>query len=651
MGPADPTHQDGAECRPRGRLPRVPGADVVAAFCIAAVVVPSYALRGGAYDIVVRQEFGVVVWWVLVVGLLTGALPRSTPSRLCAVPLAGLAALVGVTALGLTYTESAERTVDELARTLHYVGVVALILSAVDVRTWKPVLAGLAVGAVTVSVLALGSRLFPHLYPPDAVDRVFPGTRLQYPLSYWNGVAAFSVMAATLLLGVSASFESLVARALSLAAVPTLIAVSYLTYARGGVVAVVVGLAALIVLIPQRALLVLQSLIAAISSASVILVIRAHPEIARGDGTEGAVTVVLATVLASAACFAFAALMSAVGAGHRLRMRRDLARGLTSVCAVACVVLGSACGPGLVSTAVDELHGPAPSSLAQDPAARLTSLGSARYDIWAAALDIHRAEPVHGTGPGTFEFAWNRSPRYSEYVRDAHSLYLESLAEEGWFGFAAAIWALGGLLAVGIVVRVNARSNASDAGALGAALAMFVVLLVYAGFDWMWELTAVTVLGLVGACTVLGSVGRARARVLDWRIRVILALMAVVAGLTQLPGLVSTAKIRTSQAEVRAGNFDAARVDAEDAVASAPWAASPYVQRALLFERADRLRSAEADIRRAWELEPTNYRHPLLLARILALEGRVRPALTAFLSARRLAPRKRIVEGGPTSTG
>ena len=123
------------------------------------------------------------------------------------------------------------------------------------------------------------------------------------------------------------------------------------------------------------------------------------------------------------------------------------------------------------------------------------------------------------------------------------------------------------------------------------------------------------------------------------------------AGLTQVPGLVSTAKVRSSQEAVRAGHLQAATADAEDAIASAPWAATPYVQRALLFERTDRLRDAERDIVRARELEPTNYRHPLLLSRIEALQGKVPQALKAFRDARALAPKKTIVEGGAASIG
>ena len=125
------------------------------------------------------------------------------------------------------------------------------------------------------------------------------------------------------------------------------------------------------------------------------------------------------------------------------------------------------------------------------------------------------------TGPGTFEFAWNRSPRYEEFVRDAHSFYLESLAEEGWLGprrracssSEVCCWSASRL-------RVRARRDPIDAGYLGALLACFVVYLAYAGYDWMWELTAVSVFGLVAA-SHRARVGRLGAgRPLDWRARV-----------------------------------------------------------------------------------------------------------------------------------
>ena len=206
---------------------------------------------------------------------------------------------------------------------------------------------------------------------------------------------------------------------------------------------------------------------------------------------------------------------------------------------------------------------------------------------------------------------------------------------------------LGGLLLVGARLRVRARRDPTDAGYLGALLACFVVYLAYAGYDWMWELTAVSVFGLVAASIAIGSAGSVR-----------VGAPRLARALGTVPGRAD----RRAHPAARAGRDgqdqiepaggprrrlrQAALTDAEDAVASAPWAASPYVHRGLLLERAGRLTDARADILRAIEREPTNYRHPLLLARIEALRGRVRAALAAFRSARRLAPRKVIEEGG-----
>ena len=78
-------------------------------------------------------------------------LPRAPAARLDAVPSGGLCGLVAVTALELSWTESDERTVNELARVLHYAGIVALSLCLIIRRKWRSAAAGLAAGAVLVS--------------------------------------------------------------------------------------------------------------------------------------------------------------------------------------------------------------------------------------------------------------------------------------------------------------------------------------------------------------------------------------------------------------------------------------------------------------------------------------------------------------------
>ena len=79
-----------------------------------------------------------------------------------------------------------------------------------------------------------------------------------------------------------------------------------------------------------------------------------------------------------------------------------------------------------------------------------TSTGSRR---WTPT----RPRRWKGIGPGTFEFWWARNGTTPGFIRDAHTLYFETLAETGIVGFAL----LGGLLAFllgAAVVALAARA-------------------------------------------------------------------------------------------------------------------------------------------------------------------------------------------------
>lgn len=60
---------------------------------------------------------------------------------------------------------------------------------------------------------------------------------------------------------------------------------------------------------------------------------------------------------------------------------------------------------------------------------------SARFDYWRAALETTRANPVWGTGPGTFQrpYAEIKSPK-SEMARLTHNDYLEQFSDSGIVG-------------------------------------------------------------------------------------------------------------------------------------------------------------------------------------------------------------------------
>jgi tetratricopeptide (TPR) repeat protein len=115
--------------------------------------------------------------------------------------------------------------------------------------------------------------------------------------------------------------------------------------------------------------------------------------------------------------------------------------------------------------------------------------------------------------------------------------------------------------------------------------------------------------------------------------------IGIVAALIQLPSLASTVATRDSQGDFNKNKTEAALAEANDAIQAEPWAASPYVQRALVEESMDQLTAARNDLLRAEAKEPKNWRQPLLLARIDAERGDADAALADYKRAKALRPK------------
>jgi hypothetical protein len=612
----------------------------VSVFLAVAGVLGLYALRGGTFDVVPRAELGIAAWWAIGLGWATGLLPCARLGGWALAPLAGLVALAAWTALSLTWTESAERTGGEIARLAHHIGFLALALSLVGPRTWRAAAAGAAAGALTVCAITVAARLWPAAFGGDVVAQTFHSARQSYPLNYWNAVAAWSAMAVTLGLVWSAHAQRLATRMLALAAVPVALLATYLTYSRAGVAGVALGVLVGLVASRHRAVLIAHAAAAAAGAALVIATVREHAAIADGRGGAGGGAVLLALLVAATLGAAVAALTWRLRGDVRWRLPRPAGRRLAATAIAAGVVVGAFVVPAQAPRAWEGFHSRTQAVASSDPAARLASLGGARSTVWASALAAYRVEPLRGTGAGTFEFWWSRDGRDPEFVMDAHSLYLEAMAELGIPGLLAVLAFAAGALAVCVRARRGAVTGA-DAGAAAACVAGVVVWLAHAGVDWMWESTATVALALVLVAAAAGARAGPGATVgpAARSLAVVLALIAIA---VQLPPLVAATGLRVSQAAARAHDDARAFTAATDAAATLPWGASPHVQLGLLAEQRGDLADAEAQVRRAIELEPTNWRHPLLLARVLAEQGDARGAVEAFERAEVLRPRAAV---------
>ena len=121
------------------------------------------------------------------------------------------------------------------------------------------------------------------------------------------------------------------------------------------------------------------------------------------------------------------------------------------------------------------------------------------YYWWTAWHALPDHLPL-GSGAGTFDLLWAAGAPIELFVRDAHSLYVETLVELGPLGLA--------LVMAALLAPLATTLRAPPAGPTATAAAAYVVFLVHAGFDWDWEMPAVSLFGIGCGAALLARGGR-----------------------------------------------------------------------------------------------------------------------------------------------
>ena len=603
-------------------------------------------LSGGGYDPLVHDQVGIAIWWVLLATVLAGAVPRCAPGPRAWVALGLLAAFVAWMSFSLIWTESIDRTWADLARVAGYLGVFALTLFARDVDAARRLVGAVAAGIACVALVALLSRLHPSWFPAaDQTARFLQGgrERLSYPLNYWNALAGLIAIGAPLLLQTATCARSVLLRAVSAAALPALALTAFFTLSRGGIAAGAIALAVFLVVSSDRLPKVLTLLVAGGGSALLVVAADQRDALRHGllDATasrQGDEMLWIAVFV----CLGVAAIQAAIS-WFLLRDRRPRwtvpSRRVSQVAVVV----------GVLAVAIVALALDAPSRAANGwtefkdqgqpghGADRLGSVaGEGRYDFWKIAVRENESQPLTGTGSGTFEFWWTRDGEDPQTVRDAHSLYMQTLGELGIIGivllgaFLLTVLIGGGWAAV--------RAGPRDRPPLAAALAGCVAFCITAIFDWMWQIPVLPVaMLLLAAVLVAAPPARGRLRLkLPLRLAFAVVCLAAIAAIA-FP-LAVTSLLRQSEADVREGDFSAALDEAREAQDVLPGAAGPRLQEALVLETRGFLPEAAEAARAATARETTNWRNWFVLSRIEAERGRAAAAIRTYRRARSLNP-------------
>lgn len=627
------------------------------------------ALDGGGYGVTTRNSLAIGILWTLALAIALVIWPLARPPRAAVAAGALLAGLAAWTAISIGWSDSAEKAFAEFNRTSLYLAVFGLVVVAAargSARRWSD---GLAIGIVATALLALTSRLLPDLVGGDDVFRFLPGAddRLSYPVDYWNGLGIFVALGFPLVLRGATFARAHVARGLAVASIPAMVAVIYLTSSRGGAAAALIGTLVFGALTGRR-LAALGALGCASAGAALVIgILEARPNLVDGplgsaaaisQGKSAAVLIVLACALTGVAY--------ALGSRYLPRPRTRVGTKAKLGLAMACIAVVVA---GIVATdpvkrfdtfkAVPSKQGVPQGGYTQSHL--LSGGGSGRWQFWQAAVDEFQTRPLTGRGAGSYEAWWTQHASFSYFVRDAHSLYVETLGELGLIGFALLILFLGsGVAATAFRLRGAGAAERASIAALAGVLAAYAL---GTGIDWMWELTVVTVVAiaalalLVGPATMIAprravsspdateNDGRRRARrrgasVLPRAVIVVAALSLIGC---QLVPLLAHTNIRQSQQAAANGDGAAALSDALQAKSLQPWAASPYLQIALVQEQSGNLAGARASIRRAIEKDGSDWRLLLVSARLDVKAGFVAEARRSLRKAERLNPRSPLL--------
>jgi hypothetical protein len=266
-----------------------------------------------------------------------------------------------------------------------------------------------------------------------------------------------------------------------------------------------------------------------------------------------------------------------------------------------------------------------------------------RIDQWKVALKGYHSDPFKGIGAGTYVNLWNKRRPVTFAIIDAHSLYVEVMAELGQTGLALLVASL--LLILGALARGIWRSR--DRYVYAGLAAALVAWLVRAGLDWDWEMPAITIWLFCagGAALAVSHREHRRHSLRSPAARLALSLVCLAVALVPAAIAVSQHRLDSAQAALARSDCGAAEGDAHRALDAIGFRAEPHQVLAYCAAGRGDLRGALAEARQAVSRDPQNWRYHYDTALFLAASGK--GATAAARAAAALNPRDPAAAAGP----
>lgn len=606
----------------------------------------------GFYDLSTWGPIALLLLAVLF-GLVVArpAVPR--PAAL--VSLGGLVGLWAWSLLSTTWAESADQALSSANRWMLYAALLAILVLLLR----NEALGKLLLGCTTALVLALGLYQLGIMASGEGPS-LFLGPRLNDPLGYINGQAAYLVLGLWPLVALAERARSSLLSGAAVAGAVVLAALIVLCQSRAVVPALLVSGLVLLLLVRGRGR---RAWVLVAVAIGVALLARDLFGVYLGASATGGLPSAAVLEEVAVRIVGLATLVGVVwGVLHalaRVAAQAGSGKGGTVLAVASTVTLVALAGVGAVtlSRAIDDpvsqvsrqiesftSLGPSGAGTAGP---RFVSAGGNRYDYWRVAVGQFRTRPIEGVGAGNFDRTYFLERQTSEDVRQAHSIELQALGELGLVGGLALALFVGGVLA-GFVRRAwAARESTTDAGMAVAGGGMFIAWLVHTSVDWLHLIPGLTGIALCGAAVLLAPWVRRRSgpqRAGVRRAVVVASALLVVFAAAQLGrSTLAERNLERGRAALAAGDPARALAESEASLSLNRESLPAHYLRAAALAQADEYAAARATLSAAAALEPHDFVPPALLGDIAVRRGDLRQARRDYGRAAALNPRDAII--------